>query len=187
MAETGGTVSLFLIDLDDFKSVNDTLGHDAGDELLFQAAARLAGALGPADMVARLGGDEFVVLSQQTLDVAGARLKAEALLEALREPCEHAGQMISPRASLGIALAPEHDRDGGELMKDADLALYRAKANGRNIAVVYEPAMRAAMTRRVAICRDLAQALREDRVLPFYQPQVGLADGKVAGFEALAR
>lgn len=178
MAETGGTVGLFLIDLDDFKSVNDTLGHDAGDELLFQAAARLAGALGPADMVARLGGDEFVVLSQQMLDVAGARL---------REPCEHAGQMISPRASLGIALAPEHDRDGGELMKDADLALYRAKANGRNIAVVYEPAMRAAMTRRVAICRDLAQALREDRILPFYQPQVGLADGKVAGFEALAR
>lgn len=187
MAKGGGTVSLFLIDLDDFKSVNDTLGHDAGDELLFQAAARLAGALGPADMVARLGGDEFVVLSQALLDSAGARLKAEILLEALREPCEHAGQMISPRASLGIALAPEHDRDGGELMKDADLALYRAKANGRNIAVVYEPSMRAAMTRRVAICRHLATALRDDRILPYYQPQVSLDDGKVVGFEALAR
>ncbi|WP_066467856.1 GGDEF and EAL domain-containing protein [Bosea sp. WAO] len=187
MAEAGGTVSLFLIDLDDFKSVNDTLGHDAGDELLFQAAARLAGAIGPADMVARLGGDEFVVLSQEALDIDGARLKGAILLDALREPFEHAGQMISARASLGIALAPEHDLDGGELMKDADLALYRAKARGRNIAVVYEPLMRAAMIRRVAICRDLAEALREDRILPFYQPQVSLADGKIAGFEALAR
>lgn len=187
MACEGGTVGLFLIDLDDFKSVNDTLGHDAGDGLLFQAAARLANAIGPEDLVARLGGDEFIVLSRERLSAAEALRKGEHLLEALRDPCEHAGQTINPRASLGIALAPEHDRDGGELMKDADLALYRAKANGRNLAVLYEPSMRAAMVRRVAICRDLAGALKEERILPFYQPQVALDTGRVIGFEALAR
>lgn len=183
----GGTVGLFLIDLDDFKSINDTLGHDAGDELLFQAAARLKATAGPDDLVARLGGDEFVVLSCEALTIADALSKGAALLAALRQPCERAGQTITPRASLGIALAPEHDSDGGELMKDADLALYRAKANGRNMAVVYEPSMRAAMLRRVAICQGLAGALKEDRILPFYQPQVELATGRIASFEALAR
>ena len=82
-------------------------------------------------------------------------------VEVLRQPCEHAGQTIATRASLGIALAPEHDRDSVELMKDADLALYRAKANGRNMAIVYEPAMRAAMARRVAVCQGLAGALKQ--------------------------
>lgn len=187
MEKEGGAVGLFLIDLDDFKSINDTLGHDAGDELLFQAAARLKAAAGADDLVARLGGDEFVVLSGEALTITDALRKGGALLAALRQPCEHAGQMITPRASLGIALAPEHDRDGGELMKDADLALYRAKANGRNMAVVYEPSMRAAMLRRVAICQGLAGALKGDRILPFYQPQIALDTGRIAGFEALAR
>lgn len=187
MASRGGTVGLFLIDLDDFKSINDTLGHDAGDVLLIQAATRLAAAIGSRDFVARLGGDEFVVLSTEPLTATQALAKGRALIEMLRQPCEHAGQTIVTRASLGIALAPEHDRDGVELMKDADLALYRAKANGRNVVVVYEPAMRAAMMRRVAICQGLASALKEERIVPFYQPQVALDTGRIVGFEALAR
>lgn len=187
MARKGGAVGLFLIDLDDFKSINDTLGHDAGDALLIQAAARLAAAIGPEDFVARLGGDEFIVLSAERLTAVQALAKGERLIEALRQPCEHAGQTIATRASVGIAFAPEHDRDAVELMKDADLALYRAKANGRNMAIVYEPAMRAAMARRVAICQGLAGALKDERILPFYQPQVALDTGRIIGFEALAR
>lgn len=187
MASKGGAVCLFLIDLDDFKSINDTLGHDAGDALLIEAARRLAAAISPDELVARLGGDEFVVLSTQRLTGFEALVKGEALIEVLRRPCEHAGQMIATRASLGIALAPEHDRDGVELMKDADLALYRAKANGRNMAIVYEPAMRAAMARRVAVCQGLAGALKQERILPYYQPQVAVDTGRIVGFEALAR
>jgi diguanylate cyclase (GGDEF)-like protein/PAS domain S-box-containing protein len=187
MASKGGAVGLFLIDLDDFKSINDTLGHDAGDALLIEAARRLSAAIGPEDLVARLGGDEFVVLTSERLSALQALTRGEALIEVLRRPCEHAGQMIATRASLGIALAPEHDRDGVELMKDADLALYRAKANGRNMAIVYEPAMRAAMARRVAVCQGLAGALKDERILPYYQPQVAVESGRIVGFEALAR
>ncbi|RXT53225.1 hypothetical protein B6S44_21130 [Bosea sp. Tri-44] len=187
MARKGGAVGLLLIDLDDFKSVNDTLGHDAGDALLIKAAARLAAAIGPEDFVARLGGDEFIVLTAERLTTVQALAKGERLIEVLRQPCEHAGQTIATRASLGIAFAPEHDRDAVELMKDADLALYRAKANGRNMAIVYEPSMRAAMARRVAVCQGLAGALKEERILPYYQPQVALDTGRIAGFEALAR
>ncbi|RDJ22301.1 EAL domain-containing protein [Bosea caraganae] len=183
----GATVSLFLIDLDDFKSVNDTLGHDAGDALLIEAAIRLSRHVEPDDLVARLGGDEFVVLSTRAFSPAAAQAKADLLLAALRVPVEHAGQAISARASLGIALAPQHDREPVELMKDADLALYRAKALGRNMAVIYEPDMRAAMNARVAICRELGEALAQDRILPFYQPQIVLATGAIDGFEALAR
>lgn len=190
LAEIDGrdrVIGLFLIDLDDFKSVNDTLGHDAGDHLLVEAATRLAGAIGKDDFIARIGGDEFVVLTRQKLSETQMVDKAEELLEVLREPFLHAGQMISARASLGIALAPLHDRQSGELFKDADLALYRAKAGGRNMAVVYDPSMRAAMTKRVEICRDLSGALAEGRIVPFYQPQVALETGRIVGLEALAR
>ncbi|MGO4739346.1 putative bifunctional diguanylate cyclase/phosphodiesterase [Bosea sp. 2KB_26] len=183
----GETVSLFLVDLDDFKSVNDTLGHDAGDALLNEAAARLLRHAAAGDLVARLGGDEFVVLSTEAIDVPGAEAKAERLLAALRGPLSHLGHAISSRASLGIALAPQHDRAPIELMKDADLALYRAKALGRNMAVVYDSGMRDAMNARVAICRELAEALAQDRLLPFYQPQVSLVTGAIDGLEALAR
>lgn len=187
LADGGAGASIFLIDLDDFKSINDTLGHDAGDALLIEAATRLSRHAEPDDLVARLGGDEFVVLSRKALSSATAQAKAELLLAALRAPVQHAGQAISSRASLGIALAPQHDRDPVELMKDADLALYRAKALGRNLAVIYEAEMRAAMNTRVAVCREVGDALAQDRLLPFYQPQIVLPTGAVDGFEALAR
>lgn len=187
LADAGDGAGIFLIDLDDFKAINDTLGHDAGDALLIEAAARLSRHVEPGDLVARLGGDEFVVLTRKMLSSAAAQAKADLLLAALRAPVDHAGQAISSRASLGIALAPQHDRDPVELMKDADLALYRAKALGRNLAVIYEAEMRAAMNTRVAICREIGEALAQDRILPFYQPQIVLPSGAVDGFEALAR
>jgi diguanylate cyclase (GGDEF)-like protein len=183
----GRVVGLFLVDLDDFKSVNDTLGHDAGDALLIEAGRRLVRAAGTADTVARLGGDEFVVLSGEALTVAGAQDKAERLLCALRAPFQRSGQNVSTRASLGVALAPLHHDDPVELLKYADLALYRAKALGRNIAVIYDEGMRREMNARVAICRELSDAVAQNRIVPFYQPQIALAGGAIDGFEVLAR
>lgn len=181
-----GVVALFLIDLDDFKAVNDTLGHDVGDQLLVAVGDRLSAVLQPGEVVARLGGDEFVVIAELP-DGFDAAAKAQQLLQAVRQPLlgvEIAGPM---RASIGFALAPQHHDEAGELLKDADLALYRAKALGRNMAVVYEPAMREAMNARVEICSAICEAVAQGRILPFYQPQIDLRSGAIDGLEVLAR
>ncbi|MBL8573260.1 MAG: EAL domain-containing protein [Hyphomicrobiaceae bacterium] len=180
-------VALFLIDLDDFKAVNDTLGHDAGDALLVHASRCITETAGPERLVARLGGDEFAVLCPGIADADMATMAASRLLESLRKPVAHKGQSISSRASVGIALAPLHDRSAPELMKNADLALYKAKESGRNIAMLYDPAMRKTMLARVAVCNDVRGAIAHGQIVPFYQPQVSLETGKVIGFEALAR
>lgn len=181
------TVALFLVDLDDFKSINDTLGHDMGDELLVAVGERLTSGLQPGEIVARLGGDEFVVIASVSGGLDGATAKADALLGALRAPFP-GDQVVGPmRASIGFALAPDHHDDAGELLKDADLALYRAKALGRNMALVYDPAMREAMHARVDICSAICEAVAQDRILPFYQPQIDLRSGVIEGFEVLAR
>ncbi len=183
----GDAIALFLVDLDDFKSINDTLGHDAGDQLLVAVGERLARGLQPGEIVARLGGDEFVVIARLTDGLDEARAKADGLLRALREPFpgdQAAGPM---RASIGFALAPHHHDDAGELLKDADLALYRAKALGRNMALIYDPAMREAMHARVEICSAICEAVAQGRILPFYQAQIDLGSGAIEGFEVLAR
>ena len=188
LAQRGdGVVAVFLIDLDDFKSVNDTLGHDAGDRLLVELGQRLVEVVAPGDVVARLGGDEFVVVSCLAEGADAAAGKAQQLLKALQQSLpgiEIAGPM---RASIGFALAPQHHDSAGELLKDADLALYRAKALGRNLAVAYEPSMREAMNARVEICSALCEAVEQGRILPFYQPQIDLVSGAIDGFEVLAR
>ncbi|WP_181300632.1 EAL domain-containing protein [Bosea sp. 124] len=182
-----GIVALFLVDLDDFKSINDTLGHAVGDELLVAVGERLARGLQPGEFVARLGGDEFVVIVRLPGGVDEAAAKAELLLSALREPFPGA-QVAGPmRASIGFALAPHHHDDAGELLKDADLALYRAKALGRNMALIYDPAMREAMNARVEICSAIVEAVAQGRIVPFYQPQIDLRSGAIEGFEVLAR
>ena len=183
----GGIVAVFLIDLDDFKSINDTLGHDVGDGLLVSVGRLLTEVLAPGDTVARLGGDEFVVVASLTEGGEAAAAKARLLLQALQRSfpgIEIAGPM---RASIGFALAPQHHDEAGELLKDADLALYRAKALGRNMAVAYEPAMREAMNARVEICGAIVDAVAQGRILPFYQPQIDLESGAIDGFEVLAR
>ena len=182
-----GAVAVFLVDLDDFKSINDTLGHDAGDGLLVAVGERLACELQPGEVVARLGGDEFVVIARLAGGIDEAAAKADMLLRALREPFP-GDQAVGPmRASIGFSLAPHHHDDAGELLKDADLALYRAKALGRNMAMIYDPAMREAMNARVAICSAISEALAQGRILPFYQPQIDLRSGAIEGFEVLAR
>ena len=181
------SVSLLLIDLDDFKDVNDTLGHDAGDALLQEAARRLAGLARPSDTVARLGGDEFAVLLAEPTPLDEATRYAEIIIEKLREPFTYKRHIVSSRASMGVAAFPEHDFDPAGLMKSADIALYRAKAQGRNRVLTYSPAMRREIEKRVSLGAELREGLARNQITPFYQPRSCLATGRIIGFEALAR
>ncbi|KAB1074345.1 sensor domain-containing phosphodiesterase [Methylobacterium planeticum] len=187
-AERRGTpVGLLLIDIDDFKDVNDTLGHDAGDAMLKEMGARLSALIRPADTVARLGGDEFAVVLAQPSGLAEAAGFAEHLVARLREPFRYRDRPLSSKVSIGLAGYPTHHRLPDELMKDADIALYRAKSAGRNRVAVYAPEMRALTERRVAIAGEMREALDQGRIIPFYQPKVCLATKRIVGFEALAR
>ncbi|BAF90538.1 putative sensory box/GGDEF family protein [Azorhizobium caulinodans ORS 571] len=184
------SVCLLLVDLDSLKDVNDTYGHDAGDALLVETARRLGQQVeervGGRGFVARLGGDEFVVL------LAGVRLPeaidmAETLIAGLRAPIWYGGRSLIARASVGVAERMGETQTSGELMKNADLALYAAKSQGRNRAVVYAPQMRWAMQERVALHSALTEAASSRAIVPFYQPKVSLVTGRVVGFEALMR
>jgi diguanylate cyclase (GGDEF)-like protein/PAS domain S-box-containing protein len=185
--QRGTSVSLLLIDLDDFKDVNDTLGHDAGDTLLRETAIRLSMMVREQDMVARLGGDEFAVLVLEPLTLSHATNLAESILKKLRQPFTYAGRMLVSRASIGVAAFPDHDFASAELMKDADIALYRAKAEGRDRVVTYSPEMRRMTEQRLALGRDMREAISRNQIVPFYQPKVCLSTGRVVGLEALAR
>jgi diguanylate cyclase (GGDEF)-like protein/PAS domain S-box-containing protein len=180
-------VSLLLIDLDDFKDVNDSMGHDAGDALLTETAARLSEMMRDCDTVARLGGDEFAVIVVEPLKLSNALNLANSILKQIREPFVYEGRTILSRASIGLAAYPDHDSEPPELMKDADIALYRAKAEGRGRVAAYSPLMRAAAERRVALSKEVREAVARDEFSPFYQPKVCLRTGAIVGFEALAR
>jgi diguanylate cyclase (GGDEF)-like protein/PAS domain S-box-containing protein len=183
----GTTVSLLLIDLDNFKDVNDTLGHDAGDALLREIARRLRNMARDCDTVARVGGDEFAMLVVEPLTLDHAVRFAEHVLESIRTPFAYAGRLLAGKASIGIAAFPDHEATVPDLLKDADIALYRAKTQGRNRVVAYAPEMRAAMEQRVRISAEIQGALGAGQIVPFYQPKVCLSSGQVIGFEALAR
>lgn len=188
LAEGAGKgVGLLLLDLDDFKDINDTLGHAAGDQLLIETAARLMRLVGDRGTVARVGGDEFAVVLVEQSGLADIASCADAIVEALRTTFDYQGRALSTKASIGVAAFPEHHRDAVELMKDADIALYRAKEGGRSRAVVYTSAARDVMERRVSILREVRQGLDAAEFCPHYQPKVSLATGEIVGFEALAR
>ncbi len=187
-AEAGGTgVGLLLLDLDDFKDVNDTLGHAAGDKLLAETARRLTRLVGDRGTVARVGGDEFAVILVAESGLAGIASRADEIVEALRTTFDYQGRALATKASIGVAAFPEHHRDPVELMKDADIALYRAKGAGRSRAVVYTRAARDRMEHRVSILREVRQGLSASEFCPHYQPKISLATGEIVGFEALAR
>jgi len=183
----GDGVILLLIDLDNFKLTNDTLGHDAGDTLLRTVAQRLRGLAQDTGTVARLGGDEFVLVATGVDALARARALSEQVLMELRQPVPFGDSVLSCHASIGIASYPAHDDKPAELMKDADLALYAAKARGKNCAVVYSPDMRHHIEHKAAVARGIEEALQKGQIVPFYQPKIDLASGQVVGFEALAR
>ncbi|MGP9820723.1 sensor domain-containing phosphodiesterase [Salinarimonas sp. NSM] len=180
-------LAILLVDLDDFKDVNDSAGHDAGDALLREAGLRLADVGGADALVARLGGDEFALLVEGDADVGHSLALAERIVARFRAPFVYGGRALSCRVSVGVAGFPDHAADPAELMKSADLALYAAKAQGRNRAAIYRPALREAVESRVALAAEIRAALGSDAIVPWYQPKVDLATGAVLGFEALAR
>ena len=183
---SAGSLALIYVDLDDFKTVNDGLGHEAGDDLLRLAAARIQNAVRPGDTAARLGGDEFAVLLEDLPNPVLAYEAGARILEALREPFEVAGSSVPLNASLGIAVSNGSD-DAAALLRNADLALYRAKGQGKGRFEVYEAGMHAAVVERMGVKADLRRAVAAGEFEPFYQPIVDLMSGQVTGVEALVR
>lgn len=179
--------ALVALDLDRFKMVNDTLGHAVGDALLVKAAARLRGAVRAGDLVARLGGDEFTVAQLAPGQPESATALAQRLCELMARPFVVNGQILNIGTSIGIALYPQDGRDHATLARNADLALYRAKAEGRGSYRFFETEMDTRMQRRRMLEVELRTALALRQFHLLYQPQLDLATGAVTGFEALIR
>jgi len=183
--------ALMFIDLDNFKVLNDTLGHQKGDLLLQQVAHRLRSCVAKGDLVARLGGDEFVVLLENTpqkpLDpMTAAKVVSKRILASLGEPYVLPGYLHYSTCSIGVTLFARGPNSVSELLKQADLAMYQAKAAGRNTVRFFDPEMQAVATENAALAADLRQAWRENQLRVEYQPQVG-AHGRMVGVEALLR
>ncbi|MEX0710143.1 MAG: bifunctional diguanylate cyclase/phosphodiesterase, partial [Chloroflexota bacterium] len=179
-------VSVLFSDLDDFKTVNDSLGHDAGDQLLVAVAERLRAVMRPEDTTARFGGDEFAILLEETTE-EGTRHAAERVLEALRSPFEFQGRQVVMRASIGAAITSDETMQPDDLMRQADLAMYNAKTSGKGQFAFYEPEMHLAAMTRMELKADLEQAIAGRQFDLYYQPIVDLRTGGVTGLEALLR
>jgi diguanylate cyclase (GGDEF)-like protein len=180
-------IAVLCLDLDDFKAVNDTLGHPIGDALLKSVAERLAGCLHETDTVARLGGDEFAIVQVTGAQPVAATVLAQHLIETMAEPFEIEGHSVVIGTSIGIALAPNDGSDPDELLKNADMALYRAKAEGRGTYRFFEAKMDADMQARRLLEVDLRGALARNEFEVHYQALVDLNSAKLNGFEALLR
>jgi diguanylate cyclase (GGDEF)-like protein len=180
-----GDVAVHCLDLDRFKEVNDTLGHPAGDELIQQVSQRLIQLCRESDTVARLGGDEFVILQPETT-AAGASHLAERVLKMFEEPFELQFGVVEVGVSIGSALITNLDIDPHEALRQADLALYGSKENGRNRVTFFEPDMDAALRMRRALETDLRKALADGELEMVYQPQMN-TDGQIGAMEALVR
>lgn len=184
---SGSTFAVLFIDLDEFKDINDTIGHAQGDQLLKEAAQRLQACVRKTDLVARLGGDEFTVLLSQVKDIEVVEQIARKILESLVQPFNLSAQPSYISASIGIACFPEDGDNPTELLRHADQAMYAAKAAGRNCCVRFERELEERALNRVQIARDLRQALTEGQFTLVYQPVIELATGRVARAEALIR
>ena len=182
-----GKLAVLCIDLDRFKAVNDTLGHPVGDALLRAAGDRLQASARPTDLVARLGGDEFAIVQAGTEQPFGATALATRLIAEIAKPFEFDGHQVVIGASVGISIAPNDGSDPDTLLKNADLALYRAKSDGRDSCRFFEPDMDARMRARRTMEIDLRRALALGEFEVYYQPLVALKTEKITGFEALLR
>jgi diguanylate cyclase (GGDEF)-like protein/PAS domain S-box-containing protein len=183
----GEQFALLYIDIDEFKGINDSLGHHVGDELLKAVAGRIRGCIGASDLIARLGGDEFAVIQTGVRNVRDTVEFVTRIHESIRQPYQCLGHQLSTDASIGIALAPQDGTDLDQLIKNADLAMYGAKAGGRRTHRFFEPAMDASAKARLAMEQDLRQALVDGGFEIHYQPLVDLRSDEVTGCEALLR
>jgi diguanylate cyclase (GGDEF)-like protein/PAS domain S-box-containing protein len=187
LAHPGAQVAVVLLDIDNFKLVNDSLGHSAGDELLTKIAPRLRTALRPGDTIARLGGDEFVVLLEQVPDERVAARVAARIVACFEAPFALSAGEHFAKASLGIAIAGSEGSLPANLIRDADAAMYQAKAHGRARYEIFDRAMRARSIERLSVENDLRRALEREQLRVVYQPIVSLRDGSIAAVEALLR
>jgi diguanylate cyclase (GGDEF)-like protein/PAS domain S-box-containing protein len=189
LQRTGGAMAMLLLDVDRFKTVNDSLGHQVGDALLVEVASRLEAVTRADATVARLGGDEFVVLIEGLPEVAAVHGVAGRLLEALRRPYAlgQGAEALVTTTSMGISVATDPARSPGDLYREADLALYRAKDAGRDQYALYDDELRARADRRMAAETLLRKAISDNLLVPVFQPIVDLGDGRVRAAEALVR
>lgn len=180
-------IAILSLDLDHFKSVNDTLGHPIGDKLLIAVAARLKNCVRNGDVIARLGGDEFSIIQVGMPQPEAATSLAHRIVKTLSIPYVIEGHQIVIGASVGITVAPTDGQNAGQLLKNADLALYRAKEDGRGTVRTFEPEMDARVQARRTLEFDLRQALIHEEFELYYQPQIAIATHEIIGFEALIR
>jgi diguanylate cyclase (GGDEF)-like protein/PAS domain S-box-containing protein len=186
--QSGEQLAVLYIDIDEFKSVNDALGHSIGDELLKAVAGRLRGCLRETDLAARLGGDEFAVIQTAVRNPSETTHLVERIYRAIREPYECGGShLITTDASIGVALASGPSADLDQLLKNADLAMYAAKSAGRRTYRFFKPDMEAQVTARHVLEMDLRQAISDGALEVYYQPCISLRDNRITGCEALLR
>lgn len=183
----GQAFAVLFLDLDRFKLVNDSIGHAAGDELLIEVARRITSTVRSNDVVSRLGGDEFAILIEYADGLESARELSQRILNVLGRPMWVAGRELFPSASLGIAAWHPRYRSAEELLRDADAAMYRAKAQGRDRYAVFDEPMREAAMQSLDLEADLRRAINNHDFLPYYQPISRLEDGEIIGHEALLR
>jgi len=180
-------LAVMFLDLDNFKTINDTLGHTIGDKLLQSVSRRLSGCLREGDTIARLGGDEFVLLLPQIQHEEDAAKVAKKVLESLKPPFSYEGQDLHVTTSIGISLYPHDGKDVQTLLKNADAALYRAKEEGKNNYQLYTPALNAKAFERLSLENSMRKALERGEFILYYQPQIELVSCETIGMEALIR
>jgi diguanylate cyclase (GGDEF)-like protein len=186
-AATGQKLALLFVDLDNFKSINDTLGHNFGDRVLQLVAERLRSAAGPRTVLARLGGDEFTVLIEDVRSHEEVLERANDIVQALQQPLSIKGRVLSTSASVGASLYPEHAADADALLRAADVALFRAKELGRNRCALYRPSLYDAAAQRFRLEQSLRRAVENGDLMLVYQPQIALHSFEPVGVEALLR
>lgn len=180
-------LAVLFVDIDDFKTINDSLGHVEGDAILVAVAERLRSALRSGDTIARMGGDEFAVLVEDPPAATGPAEVAERLLEVLQAPFMHGGKELFVHASVGVASLTSRQQTADELLRNADVSMYMAKNMGKNRVETFEPSMHAAATARLALKGDLERALERDEFFVLYQPVMNLSTMELVGVEALLR